>query len=583
MNSSIARSIALDWRFDQLGDYTTQGYLVNSFEAVKPMLDRIKADGFTGVGLQTNVPIDIKMGLVSFYDATSGASNADKHLPVDTWKVVDYAKSIGLNVSMNLNIVDLTNDNAITSQTHWGAGVSIHDVYQGVAAYEQQIATLSQQHHVDAMYVGAGQYGLDGPEYRSDWQNIIDKVRSVYSGKLSYQSDFRNDVVPWSMVDYIALDFNPVLSRTPITNLPDILKKYYWTEDSQPVNTYQAIQSIFNTYQKPIYLSSLQFSAADNAIGNLTNLWDLLMNNQVNLNQPAYYDVQALRIQAFLTYVDQDLSKLVSGLDFFEFSPWVQADWLQDPKINPPWYIVTHLNSEMYNNVTAENVFKNNFLSSNEPVTGSDQDDHLLIYGGNHSVDGRGGVDTAVFLNTYNKSYVTTQAGNLVVQNALNGINTLAHIERVQFTDYGLAFDVDTPNSAGGIFRMYQAAFDRNPMNGDTVGLGYWIAQADKGVTAVKMAEDFTWSQEFLTLFHLAKPTDNYFSGVDSKTIVNGLYQHVLHRAPDAGGLNYYSGVINSHEKTLGRVLAEISDSPENHLAVAGQIANGIQYTPWLS
>jgi hypothetical protein len=215
---------------------------------------------------------------------------------------------------------------------------------------------------------------------------------------------------------------------------------------------------------------------------------------------------------------------------------------------------------------------------------GDDGDDKIDPGGGDDSIDGGAGVDTVAFTGSYASHVVTHQSnGSYVVADKTSGrdgTDTLTDIERLEFTDYNVALDTDSANSAGGIYRLYQAAFDREP---DLSGLGYWIDAADNGKSAVTMAEDFTWSKEFLDLFHLSTPKDNYFTGVEVKTLVEGMYTHVLHRAADAGGLNYYAGVIASHEKTVGRVLAEISDSPENHTAVANSIANGIQYTPYTS
>ena len=207
--------------------------------------------------------------------------------------------------------------------------------------------------------------------------------------------------------------------------------------------------------------------------------------------------------------------------------------------------------------------------------------------------NGGDGTDTSVYrgkLADYSISAVsqiynpatlkTDSAGFKVVDGVASrdGTTELINVERLEFSDYNVALDTDSANSAGGIYRLYQAAFDRQP---DLSGIGYWINEADNGKSAVIMAEDFTWSKEFLDLFHLPTPKDNYFTGVEVKTLVEGMYTHVLHRAADAGGLNYYAGVIQAHEKTVGRVLAEISDSPENHSAVASSIANGIRYTPY--
>ena len=150
---------------------------------------------------------------------------------------------------------------------------------------------------------------------------------------------------------------------------------------------------------------------------------------------------------------------------------------------------------------------------------------------------------------------------------------------RVDFQDTSLAFDTDGATSTGGIYRLYKATFNREP---DAGGLGYWIAQADAGnKDAVRMAEDFVWSQEFQNLYGITT-TDNYGTGTDVSELVTGFYENVLGRTPDQGGLDFYTGVIESKGRTVGRVLAEISDSQENYDGTIELIANGIVFDPWV-
>lgn len=160
-----------------------------------------------------------------------------------------------------------------------------------------------------------------------------------------------------------------------------------------------------------------------------------------------------------------------------------------------------------------------------------------------------------------------------------NGTDTLVGIERVQFSDKSLAFDTEGPVSAGGIYRLYKATFNRDP---DAGGLGYWIAEADaERKDAVRMAEDFVWSEEFQSLYGI-RTTDNFGTGTDVEALVRGFYENVLGRSPDQEGLDFYTSVIESKERTVGRVLAEISDSQENYNATISLIANGIVFDPWL-
>ena len=157
--------------------------------------------------------------------------------------------------------------------------------------------------------------------------------------------------------------------------------------------------------------------------------------------------------------------------------------------------------------------------------------------------------------------------------------DTLINVERLRFDGVDVALDLDGATSAGGIYRLYKATFNREP---DAGGLGYWIAQADAGnKDAVRMAEDFTWSREFQDLYNIAT-TDNYGKGIDVNELVTGFYENVLGRTPDISGLNYYTGVIETKEKSVGRVLAEISDSQENYDGTIELIANGIVFDPWV-
>jgi hypothetical protein len=201
--------------------------------------------------------------------------------------------------------------------------------------------------------------------------------------------------------------------------------------------------------------------------------------------------------------------------------------------------------------------------------------------GGADFCDGGTGLDMAIYTGTYASYAVAHQTnGSFLVADSVSsrdGTDTLTNVERVQFSDYNVALDTDSSNGAGGIYRLYQAAFDRQP---DLPGLGYWINAADNDKSAVTMAEDFTWSAEFQSVYNV-KIIDNYASGTNIQNLVNGFYSNVLGRDPDAGGLDYYTSVIQVKEKTVGRVLAEISDSPENYALVESAIANGIQYTPY--
>ena len=245
------------------------------------------------------------------------------------------------------------------------------------------------------------------------------------------------------------------------------------------------------------------------------------------------------------------------------------------------------------------------FIGSDAVVEAGNFDEEIIALAGNDNFtgntgndyfDGGEGIDTAIFRGTFGDCTLTASStindktdstgktvlsGYLVEDKTISrdGTDSLVSVERLQFSDVNIALDTDASNSAGGIYRLYKAALDRNP---DLGGLGYWIAQADAGAKdAVRMATDFTYADEFKTLYGV-QTTDNYMTGEDITALVTKIYENVLDRAPDAGGRDYYSGQITANLKTVGQVLAEISDSVENKLAVVDLIATGIEYTPWV-
>ncbi|MYM67278.1 DUF4214 domain-containing protein [Pseudoduganella sp. FT55W] len=150
-----------------------------------------------------------------------------------------------------------------------------------------------------------------------------------------------------------------------------------------------------------------------------------------------------------------------------------------------------------------------------------------------------------------------------------DGVKVLSDIERIRFNDGMVALDVFKGQIGGEVYRMYQAAFDRKP---DSAGLGYWIAQMDKGESLLGMASQFKNSAEFSAL---------YGSNLSDSAYVNQLYHNVLHRTADKAGLDYWLGALGAGV-TRESVLVDFSESNENVAQLTGTLANGFSYAPWV-
>ncbi|MFZ6743618.1 DUF4214 domain-containing protein [Undibacterium sp. JH2W] len=223
-----------------------------------------------------------------------------------------------------------------------------------------------------------------------------------------------------------------------------------------------------------------------------------------------------------------------------------------------------------------------NGSTSNEALTGTAGNDSLYGFAGNDTLTGGGGndllaggdgLDTARYTGLRASYSISKskdgQSWTITDVVGSEGVDQLFGIERLQFKDQALALDVN--GTAGQVYRLYQAAFDRKP---DLVGLGYWINDMDKGSSLTQVAAGFFQSPEFQQLYGVAP---------SNATLITNFYQNVLHRAPDQTGFDYWLDQLNTGKISAAGVLASFCDSPENQALVASAIQNGIDYTLWLA
>jgi serralysin len=207
--------------------------------------------------------------------------------------------------------------------------------------------------------------------------------------------------------------------------------------------------------------------------------------------------------------------------------------------------------------------------AGNDALYGNGGWDLIEGAGGNDLLDGGSGTDTAWYEGNLADYDVIVAGHRLFVTDTvgLDGADTLVNVERLDFADVALAFDVD--GSAGEAYRMYQAAFDRAP---DEAGLGLWIAYLDAGVSVRDVAQGFANSDEFRAL---------YGSNTDYTTLVTGLYQNGLNRTPDAVELRYWVEILASGRDSVAGVLAAFSESQENYDQLIGVMQDGMAYQVW--
>jgi hypothetical protein len=185
-------------------------------------------------------------------------------------------------------------------------------------------------------------------------------------------------------------------------------------------------------------------------------------------------------------------------------------------------------------------------------------------------------VNTAIYSDAYANYAIAVNTSTSEVQHLVSNSTplmdaTLTNVQRLQFTDTMVALDNGPTQTAGSVYMLYQATFNRTP---DAAGLGYWINAVDKGANIITtVAQSFLNSPEFIA---------QYGTNPSNATYVNDLYQNVLHRSGDAGGIAYWNGQLNSGAASKAFVLEQFATLPEGAADVASAIAHGIAYQQWV-
>ena len=191
--------------------------------------------------------------------------------------------------------------------------------------------------------------------------------------------------------------------------------------------------------------------------------------------------------------------------------------------------------------VTAENATVNGTanddfiysISANATITGGP---------GNDTIAAGAGINTSVYGGASKDYTVTITSGESVysVQDKVgtDGTDTLANIQRLHFTDQ--TFDSAWFTKAAALpsaqfvdlTELYVAYFNRAP---DAVGLDFWAAALHDGMSLQQIAKLFFSAPETIAAYPANQSTSDF---------VTEVYNNVLGRAPDTGGLNFWANEL---------------------------------------
>jgi hypothetical protein len=342
-----------------------------------------------------------------------------------------------------------------------------------------------------------------------------------------------------------------------------------------------ALQLGLYTYGLAGYESVVQY-VAEYPIGAAEAIfsWQAAAGAVYTVQSTSYYEPGLLRVydQAGNPVVDDDATGL-PGSDHLTFiAPYSGIFY-----ISPSWVQGTvqgqhGVTLSVYEDLNTVGLPVSAGSEAGDSLNGTPGGEILMGRGGADTLHGQGGDDyfeggTGLDVSVYGQlrdTYEILSFGDryLVLDpSGADGRDLMSNVERLAFPDISVAFDVD--GAAGKAFRIYQAAFNRAP---DASGLGFWIYQLDHGASLEGIAAGFIDSAEFRSIYGTSP--SNY-------EVVYRFYQNVLHREPDAGGLDFWVQVLDANLATRAQVLIGFSESAENYLQLIGTMGNGIAFAPW--
>jgi serralysin len=201
--------------------------------------------------------------------------------------------------------------------------------------------------------------------------------------------------------------------------------------------------------------------------------------------------------------------------------------------------------------------------TGDDRITGNSAANMLEGNTGKDTIDGGAGVDTAVF--SGDKADYTIGAVVSTVSGP-DGADTLASIERLDFDDVNIAFDLESGGAAGNTVRVIGAALEPENIaaHPDWVGIG--LDLFDSGLTLLQVCD--------LVIGVLGNPGND--------TFVSTVYENVVGAPPSDFERDFYVGLLQGSGGTMtqAQLLEIAAGSPINaeSIDLVGLQQTGVEF-----
>ncbi|TXI90339.1 MAG: DUF4214 domain-containing protein [Burkholderiaceae bacterium] len=364
-----------------------------SNEKLFELLNRLKAEGYTGVIFELTVGVDRKGNLTNqeTYDRL--------------YQMLDYSESIGLGTAILPNW-NLNDDNVgyIGNGSPLPSEFSVANFQESVRKFYAVNAPKLENHGLDLLYIANDSQDFFTSQYAATWKSIISEIRTSFSGAISYSvttpnkynSERISDKISiWDYLDAVTIWNRTFISNTPIYDTETIVSKYFLNNE---LNSFvKDIATISQKHNLPVMLI-VNYMNHDTA---LDGGWD--PTNEESTTRPLKLNpkLQAQGFAAFLQLVENNLFPFVSGIVLSSYEIWAMKSF-SDPIFDAFKYFDLTLFPPEAQKVIHDYMSSNGNFKVTETTSGSRYGDviyvksgtnKVLLNGGNDEVHGGAGPD----------------------------------------------------------------------------------------------------------------------------------------------------------------------------------------------
>jgi Ca2+-binding RTX toxin-like protein len=208
----------------------------------------------------------------------------------------------------------------------------------------------------------------------------------------------------------------------------------------------------------------------------------------------------------------------------------------------------------------------------NDLISGDAGQDTLSGGPGNDTLDGGAGTDTARFSGSPADYQLTRTASGLVVRDIAgnDGTDTLTDIERLQFSNIGLALDMEMTQSGGEAALLIGAVLGKASLS-DKAIVGDALKYFDAGNSFLDAANAVV----------RAGTIDRLANGSSTTAFVNLIYHSVIGKDATTSDTRDLAALIDGGTYTKAGFLAAAATHPENqaNVGLVGLLQTGLEYS----